>query len=377
MKKILIGSFASSVILFAQGIDYKYDFNARIEYDIGNFNITDDKYSESKVRRARVSHKGAFFDKKLFYEIEVDGANYLNSDEDNELEFKDNYIGYKNKSKYLDLSYRFKVGNTKVPFSLDSYSGSRYSSFMESPLTDTFTQNRKLGIEGLFSKKVNNHKVNLFLGAFKNSIDEKRDDDIDKIRKAIKTTYSYKFSKNHLLHFGGSYLYSKINDDNIKYSQEAESNLILHKYISTKVKNVDTTKDTELELLYIKNSFHFQAEYIQSKVNTDVDDYSFSGYYAQVGYFLFGSSKNFKTTNSKFSGKKMNNKDVELALRYSKIDLNDKDEQGGVQKDYNLGVNWYFNKNIKLMSNYIIAYPKSDEYNGKFRILQGRIAISF
>jgi len=96
-----------------------------------------------------------------------------------------------------------------------------------------------------------------------------------------------------------------------------------------------------------------------------------------VGYFLFGSSKKFKTSSSKFSSKNIKNGDIELGLRYSYIDLNDKDELGGTQKDYNLALNYHINKNIKLMTNYIVAYPSSDEYDGKFSLVQGRVAVSF
>lgn len=176
---------------------------------------------------------------------------------------------------------------------------------------------------------------------------------------------------------GASYLHSSIDGENVKYSQEAESNLIANKYVSTKVKDVDTTKDLSLEALYINNSFHFQTEYIQTKVEALEDNYTFDGYYAQAGYFLFGSTKKYKQKSSKFSAKGIQNNEVELAFRYSSINLNDKDEQGGTQKDYNFAVNWYINKNLKLMGNYIMAYPSSEDYDGNFNELQARAVISF
>ena len=155
MKKTLILSLICGANLFAEGLDYKYDFGVRLEYDVGIFNIDDGYYSESQLRRARLSHKGSFLDKTLFYEVEIDAANYADDGDDTNdyIKYKDNYIGYKNKIKPMGLSYRFKVGNIKVPFSLDSYTNSKYSTFMESPLTDTLTQSRKIGIEGLFSIK--------------------------------------------------------------------------------------------------------------------------------------------------------------------------------------------------------------------------------
>lgn len=374
MRFILLAIVAFSANSFAQDLDYDYDFNARIEYDTGYFNVADEDYKESGLRRARLSHKGSFYDKTIFYETEIDLSEL---DEEDEVEFKDNYIGYKNTSDYLSLDYRYKLGNVKVPFSLDSYAGSKNSTFMESPLTDTMTQTRKLGIEGLVSKKIDDHRVNLFLGTFKNSIDENRDDEIEKSRHAIKTTYSYEFDDNHLLHLGGSFIYSDINLDSITYKQESESYFIKDKYVSTKVKNVNSSKDISLEALYINNSFHMQAEYIQSRIDAQSDDYVFDGYYAQVGYFLFGGSKSFKRGSSKFSSKNIENGDVELGLRYSYINLNDKDEEGGTQKDYSLALNWYLNKNLKLMTNYVRAYPSSEDYDGVLNLVQARVVVTF
>ena len=369
MKKKVILGLLCCANLFAQDLDYKYDFSGRLEYDIGHFDTASDSYKESDFRRARISHKGSFFDKTLFYKLAIDGSD--------DIEFKDNYVGYKNKIDDLNFNYRLKLGNMKVPFSFDAYAGSKYSSFMESPLTDTLTQNRKVGIEALLSQKDKYQRANLYLGTFINSIDEQRDDDEGVSRNVVKATYSYKFEKNHVIHVGSSFLYSDINGENVKYSQESESSLIQDKYISTKVKDVDNTKDLSLEALYINDSFHAQAEYVQSRVNASSNNYSFDGYYAQAGYFLFGSSKTFKQADSKFSGKNIIDNDVELAFRYSYLDLNDKDEQGGTQKDYNFALNWYINRNLKFMTNYIIAYPNSDDYDGALSLVQARVALTF
>ena len=369
MRIFLILCLVSCASLFAHDMDYKYDVSARVEYDTGRFVMSDETYNESKLRRARLSHDGSFYKKSFFYEVEVDVSD--------DVEFKDNFIGFQNKLTLTDSDYRFKLGNIKVPFSFDAYTGSKNSSFMESPLTDVLTQSRKLGFEGLVSNTYENHRINAFFGILTNSIDEEREKEAQKVREVAKVTYSYKFDKNKLVHFGASYLYSDVNGDKVTYKQEAESDIIRDKFVSTKVKNVNESKDLGIEALYIDDSFHFQAEYVQSKLDALSDDYIFSGYYAQVGYFLFGSTKDFKRKSSKFSSKGIKYGDVELAFRYSFIDLNDKDEQGGTQKDYNFAANWYISKNLKIMANYIIALPQSDDYDGRFQLAQARGILTF
>jgi phosphate-selective porin OprO/OprP len=45
---------------------------------------------------------------------------------------------------------------------------------------------------------------------------------------------------------------------------------------------------------------------------------------------------------------------MEIALRYSTLDLNDGAVvQGGELDDITLGFNWYFNPNMRLMFNYV------------------------
>ena len=77
---------------------------------------------------------------------------------------------------------------------------------------------------------------------------------------------------------------------------------------------------------------------------------------------------------------------VELAVRYSTLDLNDLDENvsGGKGDNVTIGVNWYANSNVRLMTNY--ALVKNDPHatgNGDvkgdddFSVLQFRFQVIF
>ena len=53
----------------------------------------------------------------------------------------------------------------------------------------------------------------------------------------------------------------------------------------------------------------------------------------------------------------------ELAARYDQINLNDGGIQGGRQEDVTVGINWYPDKGIRFMANWINVVNLSAPYN--------------
>jgi phosphate-selective porin OprO/OprP len=43
----------------------------------------------------------------------------------------------------------------------------------------------------------------------------------------------------------------------------------------------------------------------------------------------------------------------ELVYRYSYVDLNSRGVQGGLYSEHTIGLNWYWNSNIKIQLNYV------------------------
>ena len=355
---------------------YRYRFGAQISYDIGYINEADITYRDSNFRRLRIFHKGSFFHEKLFYELEYSfiGDSY-----------KDMYIGYKNRINVLGVKYRTKLGNIKIPFSLETYTSSKYITFMERALTDSFAEGRKVGAELLLSKKIEQNRINVFAALFSNSINERIENKINQPGYALRVTYGYQFRKNHLFSLGVAQFTQDMKGENVKYNQASESNFAREKFISVKVKDVDVVQKNNLEFLYIYDKLFFQSEYTIVSMDSLKDKYSFSGYYLEGSYFLLGNGRKYKFNNATLSKVKPG-KDgsVELAFRYSYLNLNDNGvngtnpEMGGSQTDYNYGVNWYVNNELKFMVNYIVAQPtQTDEYDGMLQILQARVLFAF
>ena len=323
-------------------------------------------------RRIILDQEGSFFHKKLFYKF---AYSFTGSDR-----YKDVYIGYTN--KFLSNSaYRIKVGNIKIPYSLQRYSSSKNLSFMERPLgDDAFSISRQLGFEIFLHTKLEQNLFGIFLSSYTNSIDERIRHEVAKPGASIRGTYTYKFSKRKIFHLGIALLTEKLNNHTLHYKQNSESNILKEKYVSTKIKSANSRNVRNLDALYINNKYCLEAGYMDSSVNAIKNNYHFYSYFLDGSYFFIGNGKRFNTKESKFSRVKVINKNgaIELALRYSYINLNDKERQGGEQTNYNLSLNWYISTEFKIMMNYIHALPKgTKDYDGDINIYQMRFMLSF
>lgn len=368
------GTYQSSKLAGEYGtgdLDFKYRFGAQISYDFGYVNEAEQSYTNGEFRRIRIYNKGSFYDESLFYELEYSFTGNNN--------IKDIYLGYQNSIDLANMDYRFKIGNIKIPFSLETYSTSKNITFMERALTDSFADNRKLGIELLLSKEIEDNYLNWFVSGYSNSLNERSSTDEIHNGYASRLTYAHKFRKNHLISFGGAVMSRNIDGDTLKFNQGTESSILRDKYVSVKINDVDTTLKKNIEALYINDEYSLQGEYISTDVNALKDNYNFLAYYIQASYFIFGKGRRYDLNDS--SLKKVKPKkggSLEFALRYSYIDLNDKDEHGGTQSDMNYALNWYLSKEFKVMLNYVVSKPKgTDDYDGLLQILQTRLLFAF
>jgi phosphate-selective porin OprO/OprP len=127
------------------------------------------------------------------------------------------------------------------------------------------------------------------------------------------------------------------------------------------------------EALWIWGPFSVQSEYMAAWVNRRYDsadglyagpDLFFSSAYVQFSYFFTGEHRKFKkgtavldrvSPKKNFWDGKNSLGAMELALRYSYIDLTDEGNDGGRLNNYTVGFNWYLNPNMRIMLNYVFS----------------------
>jgi len=138
--------------------------------------------------------------------------------------------------------------------------------------------------------------------------------------------------------------------------------------------NIETGHTTLLgaEFATVRGPLWVAAEYILSDISAvQVDNPRFSGSYVQVGWFLTGENKMYRTNSgtfdrtrpfAKYSGgnpfKKKSGGAWEVVGRLSRVDLTDGLVEGGELTDLSAALNWYPNATTRIELNYVHATPK-------------------
>ncbi len=166
----------------------------------------------------------------------------------------------------------------------------------------------------------------------------------------------------------------------------------------------DDTQWVNSELVAVYGPLTWQSEYLLSglqdaKLNSADPgrNVMYHGGYAQVGYFLTGESDNYLKKNGAFErvtpfnnffkpgrdGRMCGCGAWQVVFRYNHLDLNDQGLNGGILDSYTTGLNWFWNPNMKLQSNFNVTDRNVDDVigretgSGKIYGFGSRLAIDF
>ncbi|MBF0439587.1 MAG: hypothetical protein HQL93_10760, partial [Magnetococcales bacterium] len=393
-----------------------YKIDGRIMLDGGfvknNKDNEKDLLSNTEIRRARLAFKTKLYqDWASEFDLEfagaktaaeevkgtVSGTKWTDTSSYQKLgviEIKDMWVAYEG-----FLNTTIKVGNHKPPFGMDEVTTSRWLTFMESAMiAEAFLPGRRMGLSVA-------HWQDLFFASVGVIGDEPNFNPKDSTtgraerfgwsgRAAVRPFIQDGGEK--ILHLGGNYMHRQLQSEEVdgvyKISVRPEAHFVDYKYLTTKSKldNVDGITTWGLELAGKWDRFYAQAEYMKNTAERygGKTDAEMDGWYAQVSYFLTNDSRPYNLSDAEFGAVKPNEKmgAVEIAIRYSTLDLNDSGAgvMGGGSESITVGLNWYVNNNLILRTNYIhvnnddnagvlAKYPTNDTLN----ILGSRVELLF
>ncbi|MFL2771779.1 MAG: OprO/OprP family phosphate-selective porin [Rhodospirillaceae bacterium] len=306
----------------------------------GDNNI-DTKATEFRTVRLGIEGKAW---KDVKYKFESDFA-------DNEVGVKDAYMEWK-----AAPGTKIAIGQFKTHNSLDEQTSSRHISVMErASFTDAFGLARRIGVSVGLGDKNWTAKAGLFRGS--NGIDEENEGS----EVAARVTYSPKVGDVQA-HFGASVRARKAGDQsNFRYRQRPHQHLSPVRFVNTgRVANKDLFYGAEIGALL--GPFWAVAEYsgLKADANDPVfEDPTFTGGYAEIGFFLTGETRGYKADKGAWDRPKVNMPVHEggvgawaITARYDTLDLTEPGFQGGNQNSFIVGVNWYLNRHTRMMLNY-------------------------
>jgi len=261
---------------------------------------------------------------------------------------------------------RIRLGNITMPFGLEENTSSNDVLFAERALPSAFTPSYGTGLMAQtwgkpFSTGMGPAGWTLGAGVygapfFDTDYDRHQSDHVSVAGRA---TFAPLAGKRRVLQLGGSVEYRDVTGgDSWRISQRPESRLAPVLFGST-ISNVAAVTTVGGEAAAMFGPVLIEGEYMHAFVDRQASSVlsnpEFQGAYAQASWVITGEHHRYSKTRGTFGGVHPRHcwGALELATRWSWIDLTDESVLGGKSTDITAGVNWWLRENMRLMFNYI------------------------
>jgi len=283
------------------------------------------------------------------------------------------------------------VGQMYEPFSLEQNTSDNYITLLERSLPiEAFSPGRNVG--GLFRNTLFNERMTWSAGVFVDDKNDKGDgDSFDSNthfmgRLTGLPWYDEASGGRRYWHLGVGGGLIDPEDNTVRFRSRPEAHLAPN-YVDTGNFAATDVYLSNVESVLTSGPLSLQGEYFQTWAETTGGlDLSFDGFYVYGSWFLTGEHRPYKKREGiidrvkplrNFSFGKEGWGALELAARYSRLDLNDQGIAGGRLADYTGGLNWYFNPNARLMLNYIYSDLDRNRTEGHAHSFQTRFQVDF
>ena len=344
-------------------------FGSRLHLDWAFFDVDkdiDDAFGESdddiEARRQFIEF-GGVLNRRVEFMAQFNFAD--------EFDVRDLYVGFLR----LPLASSMRVGHIREPFGLEMMTSSNDITFMERSLTTPFTPNRNLGFL-LHRRFTQARRIYSAVGIFE---DTKQNPDFSEMESALGegnwiltarvTGLAYtNEDRSQFLHLGLAASFRNPPDDVRRFRERPESGLA-ERFVDTGDFNVEKELRLGSEAAWVMGPLSLQGEFIlNANGESDHIDFQhrlFPAFYVMTSYVLTGEQRRYREQVGAFGRVHPDNPFPlegwgawEVAARYSYLDLDSRDVQGGVLHDWTLGVNWYLNHYFRAMFNYVLTHPE-------------------
>ncbi|MGD9720428.1 MAG: porin [Pirellulales bacterium] len=283
----------------------------------------------------------------------------------------------------VPIFQRMRAGHYFEPFSLERVTQNRANTFMERSLVDTFAPARNLGV---MSYGTNEEETTCYqIGTFRTNSDNAGNDSFDSgqaltMRGTHLVYWDEPSDGRYYMHVGACYSYRDAYRDQVRFRNSPEIRIQQPQgtsnfspiFVDTGNIPAHSFQLFDAEFAWINGPFSVQSEYACSTVDQITgENLFFDAFMVQLSYILTGESRPYDRTMgihrtvvpySPFflvrspGGPIMGKGAWELATRFSRIKLNDKNILGNNLYDFTFGVNWYLSAYARVKFNYIRAF---------------------
>ena len=271
-------------------------------------------------------------------------------------------------------------GNFIVPFSMEELQSSNRSQLMERSLVTALAPGFSLGGSVQYSRRNWTATVGYFGDALDN--EDERGEERGK-GFAGRVTAAPILGKKQFLHFAAAIERRELDGgDALSFNAKPGSALAPTLISSGVILDADRMTNVAAEAAYSTGPLLLQGQYVRSKIDRPLlGDLDFDAWYAQASFVVTGESYDYARRSGTVEGVDLRRKKsaVELAARYSRLDMDDSALDRGRAQTITLGANWYLNQNVRLMVNYahstVKDRPLADDIKGD--LVAGRFQLNF
>jgi len=359
--------------------------------DATNMATVGDIQDGADFRRTRLNAHGDAWD-NIAYMIEMDFA-------------------FPGRPTFMDVYFDVKrvagVGNVRFgqwrqPFGMDAMTSVKELTFLERALPFAFVPFRQIGV-GIYDHAVDERST-WALSLFRFPTDTFGGNVGDNGGYSLAGRYTvlpwYFDGGCRLVHFGFNYAFIEPANDVVQYRNQPEffvsetgsSNILpagvppsVPFFVDTGALSVHHSNLFGVEAAAANGPLHAQSEIMFAVIDQVGGSTAvLPGAYAQVGYVLTGEARAYNRTSGVFGrvkpcrsvGNECGPGAWEVAARWSHLDLNDENIQGGRINDLTFGLNWYLNPFTKLQWNYIHAFlddPTTGKSDADIVAMRGQV----
>ena len=322
----------------------------KYQYDVDRFSNDEGRLADAQTNRRK--EFGFYVKKRGVYDATV-GYDFQART------WLDTYLRVQSKALLGKDVGAFRIGFSKTPVGFEGNTSTGATTFLESALpTQAIYANRRLGVDWAWQRPHYLVNAGYYAGGDLNGGSDGR-------MLAARFAWVPHNQPGDVIHLGVSA--SQESPDgttdgrdiytppSARLRANPEAGLAARLVDSGNLAPTDHIDRTGFEGLWIRGPWSIQGEYLHAVVAPDGarPNYDASGYYAFASWVVTGESRPYSSGNVGNIKPEGPNGALELALRYSELDLDDSPIPGGRERDWTLGANWYINRYLKLQVNYV------------------------